>query len=74
MSAWGEMRRRSAGELIRKEDEVIEYDLNVWGFSIPDITISITARVDKFEKELNTLKKQIEETSSMLNKFNKILK
>lgn len=45
MSAWGEMRKRSSGELIRKEDKTEEE--NLWR-NIFDQSIIYAGNIDKF--------------------------
>lgn len=68
MSAWGEMRQRSAGELIRKEDLIIDTDFK----DLYPETISLQGLSD-FVESIEKMKKENSELNKKFKKLKKII-
>ena len=75
MSAWGEMRRRSAGKITRKEDQIIDTDFR----ELYPGTISLhptiqglsdfVKSIEKIKKENNELGKKLKELKRTIKNF-----
>lgn len=75
MSLWGEMRRRSAGKQIRKEDLILDTDFK----DLYPETISLhptiqglsgfVESIEKMKKENNELSKKLKELKRTINNF-----